>query len=348
MKERPVIWGPTAKQAEFLACPAREALYAGSVGSGKTDGILMAALSQVQNPKHSALILRRTFPMLRDLIARSHELFLPLGATYNKQESAWTFPSRARLEFGFLDADEDKFRYMGRQFSFIGWDELTSWPGDSTDPQGQLVSGAYVYMLTRLRAVAGSGLRLEVRATCTPGGVGHSWVKSRWNIPNDGSSSEVIDPATGFRRVFIRATIKDNPYLAGTEYERSLAALPEASRKALLEGRWDVFEGAVFSEWDPRIHVCQPFPVPAVWEIWRGADDGFANPAGCLWLALDEIHDRVYVVSELYRSGMTPEVFAGAVRRIDRSIPVDLSGGKIITTIVRWIGIDSASFRPQA
>jgi hypothetical protein len=52
----------------------------------------------------------------------------------------------------------------------------------------------------------------------------------------------VIDPATGFRRVFIRATIADNPYLAGTEYERALAALPETSRKALLEGRWDVFE----------------------------------------------------------------------------------------------------------
>ena len=272
-------------------------------------------------------------------------MFLPLGATYNKQESAWTFPSKARLEFGFLDADEDKFRYMGRQFSFIGWDELTSWPGDSTDPQGQPVSGAYVYMLTRLRAVEGSGLRLEVRATCTPGGVGHSWVKSRWGIPNDGSSSEVIDPATGFRRVFIRATVKDNPYLAGTEYERSLAALPEASRKALLEGRWDVFEGAVFSEWDSRIHVCQPFPIPAEWEIWRGADDGFANPAGCLWLALDEIYDRVYVVSELYRSGMTSEVFAGAVRRIDRSIPVDLGDGEVIDNDMPLDGvIDSASF----
>jgi hypothetical protein len=61
----------------------------------------------------------------------------------------------------------------------IGWDELTSWPGDGTDPQGQPVSSAYVYMLSRLRAVEGSGLRLEVRATCTPGGVGHSWVKNR-------------------------------------------------------------------------------------------------------------------------------------------------------------------------
>jgi hypothetical protein len=342
--DRPILWQPTPKQAEFLACPAREVLFAGSVGSGKTDAILMAGLSQVNNGKHQALILRRTFPMLRDLIGRSHELFLPLGASYNKQESAWTFPSKARVEFGFLDADEDRYRYMGRQFSFIGWDELTSWPGDSTDAQGQPCNSAYLYMMSRLRSVEGSGLRLECRATCTPGGIGHSWVKSRWKIPDDGSSSETVDPASGLRRVFIRATIKDNPYLAGTEYERTLAALPEASRKALLLGRWDVFEGAVFSEWDYYRHTCQPFAIPAEWEVWRGADDGFANPACCLWLAHDPVMDRIYGIGELYQRGLTPEAMAQAVLQIDRSLKINL-GDEIILNDAPVSGvIDSASF----
>jgi hypothetical protein len=325
-KEQTILWQPTGKQAEFLSCPAREALFAGSVGSGKTDAILMAGLSQVKNPKHRALILRRTFPMLRDVIGRSHELFLPLGATFNKGTSQWTFPSGAILEFGFLDADEDKFRYMGRQFSFIGWDELTSWPGDGTDAQGQPVSSAYVYMLSRLRAVEGSGLRLEVRATCTPGGVGHAWVKSRWNIPDDGSSSEVIDAATGFRRVFIAARISDNPHLAGTEYERQLAALPEATRKALLLGRWDVFEGAVFSEWDYGRHTCEPFEVPETWEMWRACDDGYAAPACVLWLAFDKVHDRIFVIDEIYERGLSPEDLAIAVLKKDAAFERELRG----------------------
>src|SRR5262245_60201005 len=295
VKDRPILWQPTEKQAESLACPAREVLFAGSVGSGKTDAILMAALSQAENPKHRALILRRTFPMLRDLIGRSHELFLPLGATFNKGTSQWVFPSGSIVEFGFLDAQEDIYRYMGRAFSMIGWDELTSWPGDGTDAQGQPVSSAYVYMLSRLRAVEGSGLRLEVRATCTPGGVGHSWVKSRWNIPDDGSSSEATDPHTGYRRVFIRATIKDNPYLASTEYARSLEAMPEDTRKALLEGRWDVFEGAVFSEWDYKRHTCEQFEVPESWDMWRACDDGYAAPAAVLWFGFDKVHDRIFV-----------------------------------------------------
>jgi hypothetical protein len=331
--KQPVLWQPTPKQAEFLSCPAREVLFAGSVGSGKTDAILMAALSQVNNPRHRALILRKSFPMLRDLIGRSHEMFLPLGARFNKQESMWHFPSSAIVEFGFLDADEDKYRYMGRQFSFIGWDELTTWPGDGTDAQGQPVSAAFIYMMSRLRAVEGSNLRLEIRATCTPGGVGHGWVKSRWGIPNDGSSSEVIDPATGFRRVFIKATIKDNPYLAGTSYAKSLEALPEAQRKSQLEGRWDVFEGAVFSEWNPAIHVIESFEVPSEWSMWRGADDGYAAPACVLYFAHDEIHDRIYIVAELYASGMTPETMTREVLAIDKTFRRELSGV-----------IDSASF----
>jgi hypothetical protein len=327
-----VLWQGTEKQKEFLACPAREVLFAGSVGSGKTDAILMAGLSQVNNPKHRALLLRRTFPMLRDLIGRSHELFLPLGATFNKQESMWHFPSGAIVEFGFLDADEDKFRYMGRQFSMIGWDELTSWPGDGTDSQGQPVSSAYVYMLSRLRAAKDSNLRLEIRCTCTPGGVGHSWVKNRWNIPNDGRSSEVVDPATGYRRVFIRATIKDNPFLAGTDYERQLEALPEAQRKSLLLGRWDVFEGAIFSEFDPALHVVDGFQVPSEWKRWRAADDGFAAPFACLWLVWDkDVSDTIFVTKELYQRGLTPEAISALIKQLDGD--------------ERWSGvIDSSSF----
>ena len=50
------------------------------------------------------------YPILRDVIGRSHKLFLPLGATFNKSAPQWAFASGAIVEFGFLDADEDKYR----------------------------------------------------------------------------------------------------------------------------------------------------------------------------------------------------------------------------------------------
>jgi hypothetical protein len=152
------------------------------------------------------------------------------------------------------------------------------------------------------------------------------WDAVKVSIPDDGSSSEVIDPQTGYRRLFIRATIKDNPYLSNTEYARSLEALPSATRKALLEGRWDVFEGAVFSEWEYQKHTVEPFEVPAGWEMWRACDDGYAAPAAVLWLAHDKIYDRVYVVDEIYQRGLSPEELAYAVLKKDAAFERQLSG----------------------
>jgi Terminase large subunit, T4likevirus-type, N-terminal len=342
-KERPILWQPTPKQREFLAGPAREVLYAGSVGAGKTDAIIMSAVSQTGNKNHRALILRKTFPQLRDVVARAHELFLPLGATFNKQENVFVFSSGARVELGFLDAPEDMYRYMGRAFSCLCWEELTAWGADSTDNEGQPVSGAYIYMMSRLRSTDPT-LRLEIRASCTPGGIGASWTKHRWQIPDSGESSEVIDKATGYRRVFIRATIADNPHLANTAYARSLESLPPAQHRALVEGRWDSYEGQVFSEWNYNKHTCQPFPIPAEWQTWRGADDGFAAPFACEWICRDPVMDRIYVIAELYQRGLTPEVAAREVLRIDRSIQVQCDGEVIDNDAPIDGVIDSASF----
>lgn len=277
----------------------------------------MAAVSQVSNPLHRAIIFRRTFPQLKDLIGHSHGIYRSLRGEFNKQDKQWTFPSGAIIEFGYLDVDEDKYNYQGRAFSCICFDELTQWPADSSDSAGEPANGAYLYMISRLRATEASGLRLEIRATTNPGGIGHNWVKARWRIPDDGGRSQLRDPVTGYRRVFIPARLTDNQYLAKTEYARTLDALGEADRKTLKEGRWDVYAGSVFSEWNPRIHICDPFGIPEIWPMWRGADDGFAAPACVLWFAHDKTYDRIYVTQELYRRRMTPQVMAEEVLALD-------------------------------
>jgi hypothetical protein len=313
-----VIWKPTAFQSAFLSAPEREVLAGGSAGCGKTDCLLVAALSQTGNAKHRALILRKGFPQMRDLIARSHEFFIPLGAMFNEQKSAWTFRGGAKIEFGFLDSPEDRFRYLGRQFSFIGFDELCEWGADGVDANGEPVASSYVYLLSRLRAARDSGLRLEVRATCVPAGAGKSWVQQRFGISDEGGASMRVDHATGYHRRFIPGRISDNPHLAGGEYERQLQALPDAQRKALLLGRWDTMEGAIFSEFNFNVHICDPFNIPREWRRWRSCDDGFANPAAVLWLAHDrDINDVVYVTQELYRSGLTPEALAQNILIMD-------------------------------
>ena len=45
--------------------------------------------------------------------------------------------------------------------------------------------------------------------------------------------------------------------------------LPEVQRKQLLEGSWDIAEGAAFSEFDRTVHVVPPFEIPNTWRKFR-------------------------------------------------------------------------------
>src|SRR5439155_6924469 len=329
VKERNVIWTPTDRQADFLAAPEREACYGGALGGGKSDSLLACALSQISNAKHRTIFFRKSFPQLRSAIERSHELFRPLGGVYNVQTSQWTFPSGAKIEFAFLDSDSDRWRYAGRSFNCILWDELCEWPNDS----------AYVYLLSRLRTTKGSGLRLEVRSSANPLGVGASWVRARFQIPDDGSASECTDEATGFHRKFIPARLSNNIYLLDSDYERQLQALPSAQRKALLDGRWDAVAGAIFDEFSYGAHVCEPFPIPFTWDVWRACDPGFRAPSCVLWLAHDrDMTDTIYVIAELHQAQLTPEMLANKIRRIDFSLPIDI-GGEVIENDAEIPGI---------
>jgi Terminase large subunit, T4likevirus-type, N-terminal len=335
VKDRPIIWEPTERQKEFLSAPEREVLYGGSLGGGKSDALLTFGLSGVNSPKHRAIYFRRSFPQLRSAIERSHELFRPTGGVYNVQTSTWSWKSGAKVEFAFLDSDSDKWRYAGRSFNCILWDELCEWPNDS----------AYVYLLSRLRTTKDSGLRLSVRASANPLGSGASWVRARWKIPPDGSASECVDDETKFHRRFIPARLADNVHLLGSDYERQLQALPSAQRRALLEGRWDAVAGAIFEEFSHAKHVVEPFPVPVSWEVFRSCDPGFRAPTAVLWCAWDrDMTDTVYIIREIFQAGLTPEILSEKIRAIDFSIPIDLGWETIANDEPLSGVIDSAAF----
>lgn len=117
-------------------------------------------------------------------------------------------------------------------------------------------------------------------------------------------------------RIFIPSTVFDNAALLENDpgYLGTLAALPEAEKKALLYGDWDSFTGQVFTEWknDPAhyddqrwTHVIRPFRIPGHWKIWRGYDFGYSKPFSVGWYAADE-EGRLYRIRELYGCTGTP------------------------------------------
>ena len=89
------------------------------------------------------------------------------GGVFNKAEHTWSFPSGAKIEFGHCETDGDVTRYQGREYSYLGIDEVTL-----------LSEKVYLFLLSRLHSVA--GLPIYVRCTGNLGGPGHDWVFARW------------------------------------------------------------------------------------------------------------------------------------------------------------------------
>ena len=121
-----------------------------------------------------------------------------------------------------------------------------------------------------------------------------------------------------YYRKFIPARLTDNPYLMRDgQYEAMLRSLPEVERKRLLEGDWDVAEGAAFTEFDRTIHVIDPITLPRGWNRIRAADYGYASPSCVLWGAVDW-DGNIVIYRELYVKNHTGEQLANVIIELEK------------------------------
>lgn len=311
-----VLWTPQRRQADFLARFEDEALYGGAAGGGKSEALVAEALRQAHISHYRALILRKTYPELSELIDKSQRYYRGAfpGAQWSEARHMWRFPSGAKIYFGAMQHTNDRFKYQGRAYDYIAFDELTHFTQDE-----------YLYLLSRNRA-SGPGTRVYLRASANPGGIGHGWVKARFLTPAPPMQTiwedvQVRTPDGAVHtarrsRIFVPSTVFDNQILLQNDpaYAARLAALPDADRRALLYGDWDAFAGQVFSEWraDPAhyadrryTHVVDPFPIPRGWRVVRGFDFGYSRPFSVGWWAISP-DGALCRIRELYGCTGTP------------------------------------------
>jgi len=307
-----VIFKPNpGPQTRFLAATEQEVLYGGAAGGGKSYSLVADPVRYFNNPHARMLLVRRSTEELRELISVSKQLYpqaIP-GIRFMERDKTWVAPNGATLWMSYLDRDDDVMRYQGQAFNWIGFDELTQWPSPY----------AWNYMRSRLRSTKASGLPLYMRATSNPGGPGHQWVKRHFIDPSTpdqpfwatDENGEVICWPKGhtregeplFKRKFIPATLFDNPYLSEDGmYEANLLSLPEHQRRQLLEGDWDINEGAAFPEFNRRIHVVDPYDIPSNWVRFRACDYGYGSYTGVVWFAVVPGSEQLIVYRELYVS----------------------------------------------
>ena len=310
-KQKIIFKANDGPQTSFLAATEQEVLYGGSAGGGKSYAMVVDPIRYFGNSQASMLLVRRSTEELRELISISKDLYpkaVP-GIKFMERDKTWLAPSGATLWMSYLDRDDDVMRYQGQAFNWIGFDELTQWP----------TPYPWNYMRSRLRSSKDSGLPLYMRATTNPGGPGHQWVKKTFIDPSPHNKSFwATDIDTGntitwpkghsregeplFKRKFIPATLFDNPYLAEDGmYEANLLSLPEHQRRQLLEGDWDIQEGAAFPEFNRKEHVVEPFEIPNSWVRFRACDYGYGSHTGVLWFAVTP-SEQLVVYREMYVS----------------------------------------------
>ena len=316
-QQKNVIFAPNeGPQTEFLAASETDVLYGGAAGGGKSYAMLVDPLRYAHRAAHRALIIRRSMPELRELIDKSRELYPKAfpGCKYREVEKLWNFPSGAKVEFGFLERDADVYRYQGQAYSWIGFDEITHLPTEFS----------WNYLASRLRTTD-SEITPYMRCTANPGGVGAHWVKNRYILPSDPDTSFL--GKDGLTRKFIPARLEDNPYLATDgRYEQMLKALPPTQRKQLLEGNWDVNEGAAFTEFNIENHVIPPFQIPIYWDRVKGIDYGYASESACIWAAIDPSDGTLIVYRELYKKGLTGEDLGYKITEMEVEDPFSVQG----------------------
>ena len=120
-----------------------------------------------------------------------------------------------------------------------------------------------------------------------------------------------------FKRRFIPARLSDNPYLSSQgDYEAMLLSLPEHQRKQLLEGDWDIKEGAAFTEFSRDHHVIEPFDVPRNWVKFRACDYGYGSYSAVLWFAVSP-SEQLIVYRELYVSKVLATDLADMINELE-------------------------------
>ncbi|MBE6535885.1 MAG: hypothetical protein E7677_04610 [Ruminococcaceae bacterium] len=298
---------PNPKQQLFFDSRARFTAYGGARGGGKSWALRRKLVAMcLRYPGLRCLLVRRTLPELRS----NHVIpFLrEYGdlVKYSESEKSLTFPSGSRIFLGFCSCDRDVLRYQGQEYDVIAIDEAT-----------HMSEFRFSIFKACLRGTSEFPRRMYL--TCNPGGIGHAWVK-RLFVDREFREDERPEDYA-----FIQALVFDNEVLTESdpEYVASLRTLPERLRDAWLYGRWDVFEGQFFPEFDEKKHVCDPSDIPEYVTYFAAFDYGFDMLAAYI-IAVD-IHGNLYAVAEKCVSGLTLNKAGEAVAALCRGRKVEFA-----------------------
>lgn len=251
-----VVYVPLPSQVLFEECQAKNVLWGGQAGPGKSHGARWWLYKRsLTVPEHQALLLRENWEQLEKTHLRAMERELPaLGAKLVDRTAK--FPNGSVIDCGHMNEAEAVGRYLSTEYGAIVPDEASLYPvdGNGDTPLAELSTRARkVYT-----DVEGKAVRPRFMPVSNPGGPSAAWLCDMFidhvpDLERYPALRTQYDPADW---AYIPARLEDNPY-QDPEYARTLASVSKVRYEQLRHGNWHVFAGQFFSQWLPSVHVAR-------------------------------------------------------------------------------------------
>lgn len=294
-------YSPLPKQQAAHRLQAKYRGFCGGWGNGKTSwGCVETFVTLFEYPGTNFIIARKTRPELRsttwDMFVNGddspggwHGLPKELRASYNKSDLHIVLKNGSQV-WGLPLDDPKKL-------------ENYNLGGFWIDQAEEIEEDIFLKFHGRLRQQRAPR---EGLLTFNPNG--HNWLWKRFINPK---RSDI------WKRNYkaIEATTYDNPNLPD-DYLEQFVGLPEAWLQRFVHGSHEVFVGQIFTDWDPEVHVVEPFFIPSQWERWMCIDPGIGHEGCVSWVARD-FEGNAYYYREILEKGQPVEWWANKVFAVE-------------------------------
>jgi PBSX family phage terminase large subunit len=287
---------------EALRSKAPRLLLAGPAGTGKTRVIL---------EKLHQLCLRT--PMVKCLVMRQTLVSLTASGvqTYEKDVAVEALVDGTVRFFGGSLREPPAFKYTNGSSIALG----------GLDKPMKVMSTEYdvIYVIEATEVTVEA---LDMLTTRLRNGRLNGWHQLIMDCNPDSPVHPLKLECDAGRMVMLHSRHEDNPRFfhedgtmtdAGRDYMRTLDALTGVRYLRLRQGIWAAAEGVIYEEFNPAVHLVEPFEIPADWRRIWAVDFGYVNPF--VWQDWAQTpDDQLILVREIYRTQMLVEDHAKRIR----------------------------------
>ncbi|MGI6213421.1 MAG: terminase large subunit domain-containing protein [Christensenellales bacterium] len=248
-------------------------------------GWVVSVSYEVQREVAQAKILNYLNPLwIEDIVMEKGSKGSPNSGIIDTIYIKNAFGSISKI--GFKSCDQGREKFAGASLDFVWFDEEP--PYD-------------IYEECKMRVLDKKG---DLFGTMTPL-KGLSWVYDEIYL-NKHADREIFT---------LTMEWADNPFLDKEEIEQLSRAMSGESLESRRYGRFSASQGLVYPEFEPGVHVIEPFYLPPEWQSNLSIDPGLNNPLSCHFYG-EDYDGNIYVVAEHYERGRDIDYHADAILKL--------------------------------